>query len=345
MDETSLYAALPKRLVPWYAQNKRDLPWRKSREPYRVWVSEIMLQQTRVEAVIGYYARFLTALPDVFALSTVPETDLLKLWEGLGYYSRARNLQKAAKVLARAYGGVFPRTAEELRKLPGIGEYTAGAIASICFDQPVAAVDGNVLRVVSRVTGSEAPIDDPAVKKEMTAALTAVYPTENCGDFTQSFMDLGSGICTPRTPDCARCPLADLCRAHAQGDEGRLPIKNPKKERRTEEKTVFLLTCGEKIALCRRKASGLLANLWQLPNVDGALDAKAAFAAAEALGAHPSLPRRELHREHIFTHIRWDMVCYELECRDLSGDFVWADRAEIDARYALPTAFRKFLEE
>ena len=198
MDDKTLYAALPRLLVPWYAQNKRDLMWRNSRDPYRVWISEIMLQQTRVEAVIGYYARFLAALPDVFALAAAPEADLLKLWEGLGYYSRARNLQKAAKVLVEERNGVFPRTAAELEKLPGIGAYTAGAIASICFDQPTAAVDGNVLRVVSRVMGSETPIDEPSVKKEMTANLSAVYPTGHCGDFTQSFMDLGSGVCTPR---------------------------------------------------------------------------------------------------------------------------------------------------
>ena len=212
MDETIL-AALPARLVPWFAAAKRDLPWRRDREPYHVWVSEIMLQQTRVEAVVGYYERFLTALPDIRALADAPEDKLLKLWEGLGYYSRARNLQKAARQILERHGGIFPRDAADIRALAGIGDYTAGAIGSICFEYPTAAVDGNVLRVVSRVTGSDAPIDKPETKKKIAADLSAVYPAGHCGDFTQSLMELGATVCTPRGAKCGGCPLADICAA------------------------------------------------------------------------------------------------------------------------------------
>ena len=228
MDETSLYAALPQRLVPWYAQNKRDLPWRKSREPYRVWVSEIMLQQTRVEAVIGYYARFLTALPDVFALAAVPATDLLKLWEGLGYYSRARNLQKAAKLVCAQYGGELPADYDALRALPGIGDYTAGAIASISFGLPVPAVDGNVLRVFSRLYNDDRLITDPKVKRAFTARVMEHQPPAAPGDYNQALMELGALVCVPNgAPLCAQCPLAHLCAAHAAGQPSPCPAKRP----------------------------------------------------------------------------------------------------------------------
>ena len=344
MTKNEIYAALPDRLVTWYLTHKRDLPWRGQTDPYRVWISEIMLQQTRVEAVRGYYTRFLAALPTVKALAEVPETELLKLWEGLGYYSRARNLQKAAVLLVNERDGVFPTTAEGLRALPGIGDYTAGAIASICYGEKIAAVDGNVLRVVSRVLGSEKPIDDAKNKAEMTAALTAVYPEGRCGDFTQSFMDLGSAVCTPKSPNCAACPLCDLCRAHRDGKETALPVKAPKKAKRLEKKTVFLLDCDGEIALRKRKSTGLLAGLWELPNVDGQLSPTEALAAVEAMGVRPRTILRELHREHIFTHIRWEMVCYRIECAR-GGDFVFASPDALSDTYALPTAFRQFLEE
>lgn len=343
MQDKEIYAGLPQLLVPWYRANKRDLPWRQSRDPYRVWLSEIMLQQTRVEAVRDRYLLFLETLPSVGALAEAPEEVLLKLWEGLGYYSRARNLHKAAKVVAEG-GGEFPRTAAELQKLPGVGEYTAGAIASICYGEQVAAVDGNVLRVVSRVLGSEKPIDDPSVKKAITESLGEVVPSEGSGDFTQSFMDLGSAVCTPRSPRCELCPLAEICRARASGMQEKLPKKNPKKARKNEEKTLFLLECDGAFAICRRTEKGVLSGLWQLPCIDGMLGAGDALAAAADFGVRPTAILRELHREHIFTHIRWDMVCYHLQCAVQSDCFVWALPEELEARYALPTAFRKFLE-
>lgn len=343
MDETIL-AALPARLVPWFAAAKRDLPWRRDREPYHVWVSEIMLQQTRVEAVIGYYERFLTTLPDIRALAAAPEDKLLKLWEGLGYYSRARNLQKAARQVIERHGGIFPRNAADIRALAGIGDYTVGAIGSICFEYPTAAVDGNVLRVVSRVTGSDAPIDRPETKKKIAADLSAVYPAGHCGDFTQSLMELGATVCTPRGAKCGVCPLADICAAKREDRVDALPVKGEKRARRMEARTVFFLECDGAVAVCRRPPRGLLASMWQLPNLDGKLDVQSALSAAADLGVQPIAIERATCRVHIFTHIEWQMTCYYLRCAVKAPAFVWASRAELSDRYALPTAFRQFVE-
>lgn len=343
MDENGL-SALPARLVPWFAAAKRDLPWRRDREPYHVWVSEIMLQQTRVEAVIGYYERFLTALPDIRALAAAPEDKLLKLWEGLGYYSRARNLQKAARQVIERHGGIFPRNAADIRALAGIGDYTAGAIGSICFEYPTAAVDGNVLRVVSRVAGSDAPIDRPETKKKIAADLSAVYPAGHCGDFTQSLMELGATVCTPRGAKCGVCPLADICAAKREDRVDALPVKGEKRARRMEARTVFFLECDGEVAVCRRPPRGLLASMWQLPNLDGKLDVQSALSAAADLGVQPIAIERATCRVHVFTHIEWQMTCYYLRCAVKAPAFVWASRAELSDRYALPTAFRQFVE-
>ena len=343
MDENGL-SALPARLVPWFAGAKRDLPWRRDREPYHVWVSEIMLQQTRVEAVVGYYERFLTALPDIRALAAAPEDKLLKLWEGLGYYSRARNLQKAARQVIERHGGIFPRNAADIRALAGIGDYTAGAIGSICFEYPTAAVDGNVLRVVSRVTGSDAPIDRPETKKKIAADLSAVYPAGHCGDFTQSLMELGATVCTPRGAKCGVCPLADICAAKREDRVDALPVKGEKRARRMEARTVFFLECDGAVAVCRRPPRGLLASMWQLPNLDGNLDVQSALSAAADLGVQPIAIERATCRVHVFTHIEWQMTCYYLRCAVKAPAFVWASRAELSDRYALPTAFRQFVE-
>lgn len=343
--EKSLFEALPQRLLPWYRENARDLPWRHSREPYRVWVSEIMLQQTRVEAVIGYYNRFMEAFPTVEALADAEEARVLKLWEGLGYYSRARNLQKAAKQIAGEYGGVFPDTAEELLKLPGIGAYTAGAVASICFERPSAAVDGNVLRIITRMTADDRAIDLTTTKQDIGEKLEAVYPAGGCGDFTQALMELGACVCTPKSPKCEACPMQDLCRAHASGAETRYPVKLPKAKKRVEERTVFLLRCGDKLAVCRREEEGLLAGLWQFPNCSGVLSAEEAIKWISERGAKPTELVREVHRVHIFTHIRWEMTAYVLECSEPAGEFIWAGRTDVEQHYTLPTAFRMFMED
>ena len=334
---------LPERLLEWYAAGHRDLPWRRDREPYHVWLSEIMLQQTRVEAVKGYYRRFLAELPDIPALAACPPDRLAKLWEGLGYYSRMRNLQKAAQVIVSAHGGVFPREYDAIRALPGVGDYTAGAIASICFGLPEPAVDGNVLRVLSRVTDDAAPVTDAAVKREYAARLREIYPAGRCGDFTQSLMELGATVCGPNSqPQCALCPLASLCLARANGTALLRPVKAPKKEKRTEEKTVFILRCGTRIAVRRRPEQGLLAGLWELPNVDGKCSAQQALAQAERWGVHPRELCRSSEKTHIFTHIRWELRGFYIECAEAAPLFTWVDPARFRQDIALPTAFRIF---
>ena len=337
-------AWLPKKLLPWYKQAARDLPWRRDRDPYHVWLSEIMLQQTRVEAVKGYYARFLEALPTVQALAECDPDRLLKLWEGLGYYNRARNLQKAARLVAEAGG--FPDTYEGLLALPGVGEYTAGAVASICFGRPVAAVDGNVLRVLSRFLADTAPISDPAVKKRAKAALETVYPAECPGDFTQALMELGATVCGPNgPPDCGACPLKGQCAAFLAGKAADFPKKEAKKPRKVQDRTVFLLRCGGRLALEKRPARGLLAGLWQLPNVEGALSARQALEQAAAWGTEPHDVLTQRHRKHIFTHITWEMEGFELACGREDPRFVWATPEQLENDHALPTAFRQFLED
>ena len=337
------FAVLPDALLPWYRENARPLPWRESRDPYRVWVSEIMLQQTRVEAVMGYYARFLQTFPTVALLAEADEDRLFKLWEGLGYYSRARNLQKAARVIVAEYGGEFPRDYASVRALPGVGPYTAGAICSICFGLPPAAVDGNVLRVTARYLCDDTPIDLPAHKQEITERLESVYPAGDCGTFTQSLMELGATVCTPRSPKCARCPLRETCRAFAAGTAADLPVKSPKKEKHLVEKTVFLLWYGDELALVRREDTGLLSGMWSLPNVDEPLDVEGALRQVEAFGVQPASVLRQEHKTHIFTHIRWEMEAFTILCGAKDDRFVWRTPDEIRRRYALPTAFRKFL--
>ena len=337
MDE--LLNKLPRVLLPWYEEHKRDLPWRQDKDPYHIWVSEIMLQQTRVEAVKGYYARFLSALPTISHLANADEEALLKLWEGLGYYSRVRNLQKAAKVIMTQHHGCFPTDHKEVLALPGIGDYTAGAICSIAFGQKTPAVDGNVLRVIARVQGDFTPIDSPARKKEVQHALAAIYP-DRAGDFTQALMELGATICGPnRTPDCGHCPCKEFCLGYAQGVAKELPVKTPKKGRRTEEKTVYLLRCEDRYALQKRPDKGLLAGLWQLPETTGMLNVSEAVVAL-------ALPVKEIYRQldknHIFTHIEWKMRCFYLEITEKTADFQWYTAEEIQNSTALPTAYRQF---
>ncbi|MBQ3504183.1 MAG: A/G-specific adenine glycosylase [Oscillospiraceae bacterium] len=345
MKNSDILRRLPGAILPWYEANRRELPWRQTKEPYRIWLSEIMLQQTRVEAVKGYYARFLEALPTVEALSDCDDDRLHKLWEGLGYYSRVRNLKKAARVIVEEYGGSFPKEYEKVLALPGIGAYTAGAICSICFDMPTPAVDGNVLRLVSRLTDDPAPIDLPATKAAVTAALVAIYPAE-AGTFTQALMELGATLCGPnRAPECESCPCREFCMGYRNGTARNLPVKAPKKEKRQEDRTVFILNCDGRYALEKRPGRGLLAGLWQFPNVAGMLDMADALAEAERMGLHPKEIRREVHRKHIFTHIQWNMKGIYLEVLEPGGGFCWFTAEEINTQAALPTAFRRFWEE
>ena len=335
---------LPGALLPWYEKNMRDLPWRRDREPYHIWLSEIMLQQTRVEAVKGYYTRFLTALPDIAALASCDDEVLHKLWEGLGYYSRVRNLKKAAKVIMEMHSGIFPKDYAAIRALPGIGDYTAGAICSIAFDMPTPAVDGNVLRVVSRLQADDTPIDLAEVKLRIRQDLAEIYP-DRAGDFTQALMELGATVCGPnRVPDCENCPCRDGCLGRHRGIAAQLPVKLGKKPRRMEDMTVFILCCDGRYALRKREESGLLAGLWEFPHVSGHLDTEDALQALENMGLHPRELRRQVEKKHIFTHIQWNMRGYYLEVSEESEGFTWLTEEQINAQAALPTAFRQFWE-
>ncbi len=343
MEDFDISKKLPEALLPWYYVNRRELPWRLDREAYHIWLSEIMLQQTRVEAVKGYYARFLAACPTVSALAQAEDDALGKLWEGLGYYSRVRNLKKAALVIMEDYGGVFPQDYEKIRQLPGIGDYTAGAICSIAFNRPTPAVDGNVLRVLSRLLCWEEAIDLPKVKRQAQELLEAVYPKENPGDFTQALMELGATVCLPNgEPKCRQCPMREQCRAKKEGCPQDYPKRLPKRPRKTEEKTVFILACGEYIALRKREENGLLAGLWEFPHVPGCLDEGGAMAQGEAWDICPVELLRRADRPHIFTHIQWNLRAYRIDCQKKPSGFVWLTRQQIQKEIALPTAFRQF---
>lgn len=350
----SVYGEMIPYLLHWYRYNARVLPWREDPSAYHVWVSEIMLQQTRVEAVRGYYTRFLEELPDVKALSECPDDRLMKLWEGLGYYSRARNLKKAAQTVCEQYGGTLPDTAAELRKLPGIGDYTAGAIASIAFHKPEPAVDGNVLRVLSRLSGNRACIALPEVKKEMARKLREVMPAEQSGELNQAIMDIGATVCVPNgSPHCEDCPLMHLCTAFREGTTAEIPVKEEKKERRTEERTVFLIECDGAVLLGKRPEKGLLAGLFEYPNVCGKLSGKKAEEAVAGLFSETeeapftvkSIKRTD-DAKHVFTHVEWHMTAYLVKAEKGTGSlpegYVWATPEDLRTRYPLPTAFCKW---
>ena len=336
---------LPDALLPWYDAGHRDLPWRADREPYHIWLSEIMLQQTRVEAVKGYYTRFLDRLPTIADLAACDDDALHKLWEGLGYYSRVRNLKKAAIRIMEDHGGEFPRTFAQVLALPGIGDYTAGAVCSIAFGLPTPAVDGNVLRVISRITEDDTPIDLPAHKKAVRDRLVSIYPAR-AGDFTQALMELGATLCGPNwTPRCGECPCKDFCGGYLHGTAEQFPVKLPKKGRKVQDMTVFIASCDGRYALQKRPGEGLLAGLWQFPNVPEKLDTDGALAAAEGMGLTPREIYRSVERKHIFTHIEWKMQGWYLEVKECAPGFTWLTAEEIRRDAALPTAFRQFGEE
>lgn len=332
-------------LLHWYDRNARILPWRENTDPYRVWVSEIMLQQTRVEAAKPYFERFMRELPTLEQLAGAEEETLLKLWEGLGYYNRVRNLQKAARKICDEYGGVFPEDYEAILSLPGIGPYTAGAISSISFGKPVPAVDGNVLRVLTRFTEDARTLTDPALKRQLTESLAAVYPKGRCGDFTQSLMELGALICVPNgAPHCTACPIAGLCAANRNGTQLSFPVQEKKQARKVQEKTVFLIQTGERIALRKREASGLLAGMWEFPNAEGALTPEEAASWLRAQGQAAEQPVRGADKTHIFTHVEWRMRCYLVSGTAESSAFVWVTPEQLEREIALPAAFQKVLD-
>ncbi len=330
-------------LLCWYQNNKRKLPWRENNDPYRVWVSEIMLQQTRVEAVKPYFENFIKRLPDVQSLAEVPEEELLKLWEGLGYYSRVRNMKKAAQKICDCFSGVFPQSYEDILSLPGIGQYTAGAIASIAFNQPIPAVDGNVLRVICRLTEDGREGSNPELKKSVTEQLRKIYPQEHAGDFTQALMELGAVICVPNgSPKCADCPVQFMCRAFYSGSQINFPAAAKKKARRIQKKTVLLLCCKDKVAICKRDEGGLLEGLWEFPNLEGLYSAEE----LETILKEMHIEFESIvfcgEKKHIFTHIEWRMLGFLVFCRTESSQFTWVTKEQLSKDFALPAAFQKF---
>ena len=337
-----LYKEMVPALLRWYDYNARILPWRSEPTPYRVWISEIMLQQTRVEAVKPYYDRFMAALPDVKSLAEVDDDKLMKLWEGLGYYNRARNLKAAAQTVMSEFGGQIPDTYEELLGLKGIGEYTAGAIASIACKRAVPAVDGNVLRVVARLLANDDDILKQSTKRWMTEEIRNIIPEDRPGDFNQALMELGATICLPNgTPKCEECPWDTVCMAHKAGTELKYPYKQPKKPRKIEKKDVYLLEWNGKFAVQKRPKKGLLAGLWEFPtvscgqnmdNVDNILQKGVELSEnVDKIGTG----------KHIFSHIEWHMTGYHILLQNkIDNDkYVWVTKEEMEEEYAIPSAF------
>lgn len=341
-------------LLAWYDAGRRILPWREEPTPYHVWLSEIMLQQTRVEAVKPYYDRFLQALPDVESLALVEEEKLLKLWEGLGYYNRARNLKKAAMKIVSEYGGKIPGKYEELLKLPGIGSYTAGAIASIAFGQVQPAVDGNVLRILSRLRADERDILDAKVKKSVEDDLAGVMPADRPGDFNQALMELGAMICIPNgAAKCEECPWRELCQARAQQRVMELPKKAPKKPRSIEKKTILVIQDANLVALCKRPDKGLLAGMYEFPSMEGHRDEEQVIAYLKELGLSPIRLRKLAPAKHVFTHKEWHMTGYEVRVDELlarleNGEnnqgLIFIDPEETKTNYPIPSAFAVYAE-
>lgn len=335
-------------LLTWYGAEARELPWRTQITPYRVWISEIMLQQTRVEAVKPYFARFLQAFPDIPALAAADDAHLLKLWEGLGYYSRARNLKKAAIAVTEQYGGNLPADVGLLKQLPGIGSYTAGAIASIAFGIPAPAVDGNVLRVLARLTGCDADILQPQTKRAAEQTALHMCPPAHAGNFTQAMIELGAMICVPNgEAKCSRCPMQPWCFACANDQTDRLPVRSAKAPRRIEDRTVLLLREGDCYLIRQRPPKGLLAGLYELPNELGTLTREQAIAFARANGFQPLHTQPLPPATHIFSHVEWHMTAFLMtgyfETRP-DGQLM-ASRAELSERYAIPAAFSPYLRE
>ena len=364
-------------LLEWYKEHRRVLPWREDPTPYHVWLSEIMLQQTRVEAVKAYYARFLETLPSIEALADATEETILKLWEGLGYYNRVRNMQAAARTIVSEMQGEFPDTYHKIITLKGIGEYTAGAIASIAFQEAVPAVDGNVLRVYSRLTGSEADIGEVATKRYITEEIRAILPIDRPGQFNQALMDLGAMVCIPNgAPRCKECPWQAYCISHLENRTDSIPVKQTKTKRRKENKTVFLLFAEGKVAITKREAKGLLAGMWQFPMADSTLSLEESRNMADALVCIPdeALDKQlsdnkgdsnENENEnvniklsagakakHIFSHIEWQMSARVITLERIPENttfmnqkIIWVSKEELQQDYAMPSAFAVYREK
>lgn len=339
---------MAKPLLSWFACSARDLPWRADISPYRVWVSEIMLQQTRVEAVKPYFERFIEALPDVAALAECGEERLLKLWEGLGYYNRVRNMKIAARQVMEEHDGIFPASYEALLNLKGIGRYTAGAIASIAYNIPVPAVDGNVLRVISRVAGDDRDIAKPSVRLGMEEQLAAVIPRGRAGAFNQALMELGATVCLPNgAPRCSECPWESLCIAKREGLTDIIPVKSKPAKRRVEERTVLLIRDGEKIMLRKRPQKGLLAGMYEFPNEIGYMSREQALAYVKELRLMPLYIEPLEDARHVFSHVEWRMKCYAVRVDAMEEEgcgMLFVQTADFAENYPMPSAFAAYTE-
>lgn len=349
---------LIKPLLSWFGENARQLPWREDVTPYRVWVSEIMLQQTRVEAVKPFFERFMKRLPDVKSLAECPEEELLKLWEGLGYYNRVRNMQKAALQVMEEYNGELPADYEKLLKLKGIGSYTAGAIASIAYGIPVPAVDGNVLRILTRVSADDTDIMKQSFRTETERLLRemmgneALFQAELSGMFNQALMELGATVCVPNgTPSCEICPWNSFCKARIEDKIAELPVKSKAKERRVEERTVFVIRDGERVAIRKRPKKGLLAGLYELPNVEGGYTQEEALLLVKEMGLSPIRIQPLEEAKHIFSHIEWHMKGYAILVEETAENakpgenkLIFVEAADSEEKYAIPAAFAAYAE-
>ncbi|MDO4454678.1 MAG: A/G-specific adenine glycosylase [Eubacteriales bacterium] len=337
-----------KPLLKWYDENARILPWREDATPYRVWVSEIMLQQTRVDAVKPFFERFLANLPDILDLADCEEERLLKLWEGLGYYNRVRNMQKAAILVKEQYGGKLPADYQKLLELPGIGSYTAGAVASIAYGIAVPAVDGNVLRVLSRVTASHEDITKQSVKKKAEEQIQAIIPKDRPGAFNQALMELGATVCIPNgMAKCDHCPLVHLCEAYRQGNVMDFPVKKKKKERRIEEKTVLIIRDGERAAIRKRPMKGLLSGLYELPNWEGHLEEKQVLKEVKEMRFSPIRIQKLESSKHIFSHVEWHMIGYVVWVEESEGEhdgILFVEPEKTEKEYPIPAAFSSYVK-
>lgn len=329
-------------LLNWYQSNHRDLPWRKTKDPYLVWISEIMLQQTRIEAVKPYYERFIKRIPNIASLASIDENELLKLWEGLGYYNRARNLKKAAIKIMEEHNGIFPRTYEEIMKLPGIGEYTASAIASICFNELTPVVDGNVLRVFTRVRQDYRNVDEASTKKAIRRELEKIIPLES-GDFNEALMELGETICLVGEPKCKECPLKDFCKAFKNNSWQDLPVKETKKAKKEKFYTVLLFIYKNKYALIQRKEEEMLSRLWQFPYLEKEMDEKKVINYLKKEHISYQSIKKDISYKHVFSHQIWHMQAYKIELNSYLEGYIWCTIKEMQEKYAIPSAFQPFL--
>lgn len=336
-------------LLKWYKKEHRILPWRESGNPYYIWISEIMLQQTRVEAVKPYFERFIQAFPTIEDVAAAEEEELLKMWEGLGYYNRVRNIQKAAKTVVERYNGKLPADYEELKTLSGIGNYTAGAVASIAYGIPAPAVDGNVLRVISRIEERTEDIMKQSTRKKVEDAIMEVMPEQEAGDFNQALMELGAMVCVPNgSPYCEKCPLGEFCGAYQHGRIGELPVKSGKKARKIEERTIILIQDGDKVAIQKRPSKGLLAGLYEFPNLEGhRTEAEVLeFVHGQDLLALQIRPLCEA--KHIFSHVEWRMIGYAVKVAALEekkqGRMLFVDQKETEEIYTIPAAYSAYTE-